>query len=1026
MRRTQLLLTLLLGSSLLGCEKDPCEENPLQCSNGGGGGNTTGGTETDTSGGTGSTSGSTGAVTEPDEYFDDVGDVVAFEDRGGEAEINLTDYTGDESSEDQEFYLILVNTSENAVGYQARYITPSPEDTGDTNTGTLGPDTASPDPGTGTGTGGDPGGGTSGGGEGGTAPSPLMSPKRAILDHALATRRIDRATRSAEGPPPPAYASSDVGVSSQNFHVRSSLDTADDYETITATLWAVGETVTIWVDDDLPIDWDYECDGTVDEAVPDGGAYGFDNCDLETISDIVDTNIVPNVTAAFGDLSDVNEDSRLSVVITPVLNAMTAGTSDDELKGELVRSYADPEVDLNDFDISSNAGSDEQEVIFVFAPDPYGFVNNRAPVTVEDYTALELAAEISRALVRLISYNIQVLIAEDIGEEASEEETWIVEGLGALAADITGFGAGQHEAVWDYIDTINLSPIIDTSDTNAISTATWGPQYLFFRYLLDVYGEDLLPQLMITGNTGEDNVKIAVNAVRESSDGTSTATFEDIVLQFQVAMLTTGVTNSKSKEALVDADSYPPFAGAEFISAATENPTSGDLYGANGYQQGIQLPGENVTIEGGTTSSPSEVAGTDVVLGNSDFVTLTSGLPFYGYVEGNYASHVVRLTDVPYDEVALEILGRGSGFLGAVVRWNDPEQVDTEIEFSLSSTEATNLSLPELPDDGEAIYAIGELADPGYTLIPISDKDTSEATVYDTDRWLLDLSDRPITESVNVAIQLQRHYEDPNGDIGPYDPWVAVVQASLVPTPTVDGTVRGECDDGGYEFAYPSTVLDYLYYQVFLSGFAMGDSTEISDGSESGGTTGGSSGGSSGGSGSTGGTGGTTTGGPGGGGTTGAPPPGVTGTTGGASGGSTGGSTGGGGGGAFDPCGTVSTDTTCAEDWDRDGVLDTDEPLPSDFIRQVQVMQCTLNGGTLDHDQAMGEEILDIDETDEDEDPWFDRSRDLGGATGSSGEEAFLEIELTGGTQYLIVVGAGTDTGVYELEIREVEQSTPG
>ena len=33
-------------------------------------------------------------------------------------------------------------------------------------------------------------------------------------------------------------------------------------------------------------------------------ARGFDNCDLETIVNIVDTNIMPNVTGLLGDTSD--------------------------------------------------------------------------------------------------------------------------------------------------------------------------------------------------------------------------------------------------------------------------------------------------------------------------------------------------------------------------------------------------------------------------------------------------------------------------------------------------------------------------------------------------------------------------------------------------------------------------------------------------------------------------------------------------------------------------------------------------
>ena len=58
-------------------------------------------------------------------------------------------------------------------------------------------------------------------------------------------------------------------------------------------------------------------------------AHGFDNCDLETIVNIVDTNIMPNVTGLLGDTSDEDSDGRVSIVISPVLNAISM-TSDDE------------------------------------------------------------------------------------------------------------------------------------------------------------------------------------------------------------------------------------------------------------------------------------------------------------------------------------------------------------------------------------------------------------------------------------------------------------------------------------------------------------------------------------------------------------------------------------------------------------------------------------------------------------------------------------------------------------------------
>jgi hypothetical protein len=82
-------------------------------------------------------------------------------------------------------------------------------------------------------------------------------------------------------------------------------------------------------------------------------------------------------------------------------------------------------------------------------------------------------------------------------------------------------------------------------------------------------------------------------------------------------------------------------------------------------------------------------------------------------------------------------------------------------------------------------------------------------------------------------------------------------------------------------------------------------------------------------------------------------------------------------------------------------------------------MQCTLNGGTIAPSSLATPRIFDLDEQDEDEESTYDRTRLLGGRYGLDGEEAFIEASLSGGQQYIIVVGAGTDLGPYELRVQQ-------
>ena len=58
---------------------------------------------------------------------------------------------------------------------------------------------------------------------------------------------------------------------------------------------------------------------------------------------------------------------------------------------------------------------------------------------------------------------------------------------------------------------------------------------------------------------------------------------------------------------------------------------------------------------------------------------------------------------------------------------------------------------------------------------------------------------------------------------------------------------------------------------------------------------------------------------------------------------------------------------------------------------------------------------------DDDDDPYVDRARNLGGKSGASEEEAYMETTLAGGARYVIVVGAGTEVGPYELRVKQID-----
>ena len=886
--------------------------------------------------------------TEDAEFFDEPGDTILMDANEGVVDVDLTDLSGDSNS-DQEYYLVLVNHSEEAIGYSLEYKVSSGEgnSTSDSNSG-------GGDGGDGRGDAGGDAGGEGQGEEAAQRPNLPPTSNNQQAKVALNAGRLSHISRvqtssqamvdpSSPVPPPIAeYSSTDIGVARQDFKVRDSLSDEESYEHIGATLWALGSSVSIWVDDSVAIDWDYDCNGTIDLPAQ-YEAYGFDNCDLENIATIADVNIFPNLRNAFGTESDMNSDSRVSVVITPVLNQMTRGEEDTDIS--LVGSYADPTVDLVGYDPEINPGSDEQEVIYVFAPDPYGFHNPAALTTIDDYTSVELNAQISSAFYKLISYNQHV-----IENEGEDEEAWVQLGMGALAADLTGFGASNFEMAWNYLDAIHLNPLVDTQESGAITTSSYGAQYLFFRWVADAYGESVLSSLVQCSEIGEANIESVMGE-----------TLQELVMKWQVAIMSEASTAGTGGLA-VDSTIYPSYIPTSYISAPTTSvPSEGDFYGANGYQSGIDVGSRNYYMSNGLGLAV-ENADRRVVMSHSDHSTFVFGQDFFGNIAGGYATQVVRLTDIPFAAASLEVRSSSSDYSAIVIRASDPTSLNFSQEVVYSPTDVNSIVLPAVPNNGDSIYGIGELSQTGLTLTVDADGVEASEEIADTDRWLVDMSAFPAGQTVQVVAWLDHRYSDANGTVSPEDPWISIVPQAYLPVPTVSGTQQGSCA-AGYSFGYPYMLLEHLYSQVFLSTTVYSEtelfSYEIGDSGEEVVTD-------------------------------------------------------------FDPCGVQEAiTTTCDVDWDRDGVLDENEPTPETFLGQVQVMQCTLVGNDPSGFVPIDVNVIDVDERDEDDASTFDRRMNVGGVSAEDYEGAYLDITLTGGQQYILVVG-GEGTGPYELTLRAI------
>lgn len=697
--------------------------------------------------------------------FDEPGDVMEI--ASTDEWVTLSDASGD-SNRDQQFYVILVNTGEEDKGFRLNYAV---------DMGAEGPEPA---------------------------------PKKPVIDQSIRPVKTDWIQSV---PPPPALESADIGSETDEFFVSDDVEDTTSHKVVDATLWGLGEYVAIWVDNDVAIDWDYECDGIIDEPHQ-FEAYGFDNCDLQTVADIVDNNIIVNFRTLFADESDINSDGRISVVITPVLNSVSLTSQDEDDWYKVLGSYANPSVDLEDFDYQVNPGSDEQEVIYVFAPDPYGFYNPYKTTTVETYTSQELVGQIATSYLQLIAYNQHVIV-----NEGDMEEPWLVQAMGTVGTDIVGFGAVFYRDAWTYMDAPHLYPLApsaeDSEDCSFFCGSNLGAQYLFGRWLVDKYGDGVLASLATSENTGADNI--------EAATGVS---FPELVVEWQVAMLTTGVMNDDG-DALMDLSTWTPYSAATTITAPIEapiTPTAGVFFGANGHQTGFNVRGVNRFMEGGTSNNATENLQRRVRTEGTDAQIYTPGFSYYGYVAGYYGASVARLAKLPYDAALVEIQGGDGNLEGVAIRWTDSAFDDVVEENIFSALDANAMNLPVLPEDGGEIHALGEISAPGATVLIDTTGEETSTDVQDLDRWRLDLSDRTDGEPIQVAIWLDRRYKNTDGDPGPFDPWIAIVEEEMIPTATVGSTVSDPTCSEGSSWSYPNSMLQHVGEQLNLLAVAYTES----------------------------------------------------------------------------------------------------------------------------------------------------------------------------------------------------------
>lgn len=241
----------------------------------------------------------------------------------------------------------------------------------------------------------------------------------------------------------------------------------------------------------------------VDQRAPAGG---LTDEDLEYFGRLLDDPIHTTLAPVFGEPSDIDDNGRVIILFTPVVNELTPRGSGS---GSFVAGYFYG-CDLLPRDKCEH--SNEAEVFYSLVPDPSGVHGNvRRLQDVRAAVPPVLAHEYQH----MIHYNERVRM-----RGGRQEVLWLSEALAHMAEDLIHEELrrrGEYGAAQPFLDSNRARAVRFLQNPGAVSLITdeapgtvaeRGAQWLFLKYLTGHYGGDeLLQRLTRTTMASIENVE---------------------------------------------------------------------------------------------------------------------------------------------------------------------------------------------------------------------------------------------------------------------------------------------------------------------------------------------------------------------------------------------------------------------------------------------------------------------------------------------------------------------------------------
>lgn len=257
-----------------------------------------------------------------------------------------------------------------------------------------------------------------------------------------------------------------------------------EFERITAEVVFVGEHAVMYRDLDTP-------------------EGGLTSGDFEAMAGDFDDFIHPEITGVFGSVSDLDQNQRVVILFTPVVNRLTDEGSEGFVGGFFFG------LDL----LPEREGSNGGEVFYTLVADPDGdFGDARSPELIRRVVPGVLAHEFQH----MVNFNQRALVRSGDFTDA----LWVSEGMALMAEDVVGeafqeagdsskavlYQAGNWARAQRYLENPGGASLVATQGQGSLEER--GSWWLFFRYLRGRRGSNVvLTELTQTTRTGVSNVE---------------------------------------------------------------------------------------------------------------------------------------------------------------------------------------------------------------------------------------------------------------------------------------------------------------------------------------------------------------------------------------------------------------------------------------------------------------------------------------------------------------------------------------